>query len=154
MRGEILKADLCWTDLVCLSCSAIGRKHFKCIGWEKRRVHKSAVFYARFDVQNGAFYARSWKAQLRMTAYFTPFFYILLWQAIPARKRHHLDAYHLHYAVKYAVKCRKTSKYAVMRKKAPLFTPQLSLSRARVKSAVLNIIPRVKYGAFVHVTTP
>jgi hypothetical protein len=41
-----------------------------------------------------------------------------------------------------------------MRKKAPLFTPQLSLSRARVKSAVLNIKPRVKYGAFVHITTP
>ena len=78
-----------------------------------------------------------------------------VWQAIPARKRHHLDAYHLHYAVKNAVKCRKNAVfYAVMRKIAPLFTPQLSLSRARVKSAVLNIKPRVKYGAFVHITTP
>jgi hypothetical protein len=42
-----------------------------------------------------------------------------------------------------------------MRKKAPLFTPQLSLSRARVKyGAFVHIKPRVKYGAFVHITTP
>jgi hypothetical protein len=40
-----------------------------------------------------------------------------------------------------------------MRKKAPLFTPQLSFSSAHVKSTVLNIIPHVKYGAFVHITT-
>ena len=31
-----------------------------------------------------------------------------LWQAIPARKLHNLDGYHHHYAVKNAVKCRKT----------------------------------------------
>jgi hypothetical protein len=42
-----------------------------------------------------------------------------VWQAIPARKRHHLDTYHLHYAVKNAVKCRKT----------PYFTPSCAKKR-------------------------
>ena len=78
-----------------------------------------------------------------------------LWQAIPARKRHHLDAYHLHYAVKYAVKCRKTAYFTPScAKNGRFLRPQMSLSRARVKSAVLNIKTRVKYGAFVHITTP
>ena len=61
---------------------------------------------------------------------------LILWQAIPARKRHHLDAYHLHYAVKYAVKCRKTAYFTPScAKKRRFLRRNLSLSRARVKYA-------------------
>ena len=75
MKRNCHKVDLCWSDLVCLSWSAIGHKHFKCIGWEKRRAEiisilkrrrilralwcaQTRVFYARFDGQNGVFYPR------------------------------------------------------------------------------------------------